>query len=123
MNWADRALLGVIPKAHRQGLRLLVTPDTILRWHRWPTGATATQTCTSAATRERGTTTTPFDMVRLNDLDRFHLVIDAIDRVPGLADRAGHIRQLMADGRLEATAYTRQHGEDMPQVRDWAWPY
>jgi xylulose-5-phosphate/fructose-6-phosphate phosphoketolase len=73
--------------------------------------------------KERGTTTTPFDMVRLNDLDRFHLVIDVIDRVPGLATRAGHVRQLMTDQRLQAVAYTREHGEDAPQIRDWAWPY
>ena len=73
--------------------------------------------------KERGTTTTPFDMVRLNDLDRFHLVIDVIDRVPGLAARAGHVRQLMTDSRLNAVAYTRDHGEDAPEIRDWAWPY
>ncbi|HEY0716892.1 MAG TPA: phosphoketolase family protein [Streptosporangiaceae bacterium] len=73
--------------------------------------------------KERGTTTTPFDMVRLNDLDRYHLVIDVIDRVPGLATRAGHVRQLMTDSRLRAVAYTREHGEDAPEVRDWAWPY
>jgi xylulose-5-phosphate/fructose-6-phosphate phosphoketolase len=73
--------------------------------------------------KERGTTTTPFDMVRLNDLDRFHLVIDVIDRVPGLATRAGHVRQLMTDLRLNAVAYTREHGEDTPEISDWAWPY
>jgi xylulose-5-phosphate/fructose-6-phosphate phosphoketolase len=73
--------------------------------------------------KERGTTTTPFDMVRLNDLDRFHLVIDVIDRVPGLATRAGHVRQLMTDQRLKAVAYTREHGEDAPEITDWAWPY
>ena len=73
--------------------------------------------------KERGTTTTPFDMVRLNDLDRFHLVIDVIDRVPGLATKAGHVRQLMTDSRLNATAYTREHGEDAPEIRDWSWPY
>jgi xylulose-5-phosphate/fructose-6-phosphate phosphoketolase len=73
--------------------------------------------------KERGTTTTPFDMVRLNDLDRFHLVIDVIDRVPGLATRAGHVRQLMTDQRLRAVAYTREHGEDAPEITNWAWPY
>ncbi len=73
--------------------------------------------------KEEGTTTTPFDMVMLNDLDRFHLVMDVIDRVPGLASRAGHVRQLMADRRLEARAYTREHGDDLPEVRDWTWPY
>ncbi len=73
--------------------------------------------------KEEGTTTTPFDMVMLNDLDRFHLVMDVIDRVPGLASRAGHVRQLMADRRLQARAYTRLEGDDLPEVRDWTWPY
>jgi xylulose-5-phosphate/fructose-6-phosphate phosphoketolase len=72
--------------------------------------------------KEEGTTTTPFDMVMLNDLDRYHLVIDVIDRVPGLRDRASHLRQRMMDKRVEARAYTREHGEDAPEVRDWAWP-
>jgi xylulose-5-phosphate/fructose-6-phosphate phosphoketolase len=73
--------------------------------------------------REEGTTTTPFDMVMLNDLDRFHLVMDVIDRVPGLTDRAGHVRQHMADERLRHRAYTREVGDDMPDVRDWVWPW
>jgi xylulose-5-phosphate/fructose-6-phosphate phosphoketolase len=73
--------------------------------------------------KEEGTTTTPFDMVMLNDLDRFHLVIDVIDRVPGLAGRAGRLRQEMSDRRLRARAYTREHGEDDPAIRDWVWPY
>jgi xylulose-5-phosphate/fructose-6-phosphate phosphoketolase len=72
---------------------------------------------------EEGTTTTPFDMVMLNDLDRFHLVMDVIDRVPGLASRAGHVRQLMADRRLASRAYTRLEGEDAPDIREWTWPY
>jgi xylulose-5-phosphate/fructose-6-phosphate phosphoketolase len=71
--------------------------------------------------KEEGTTTTPFDMVMLNDLDRFHLVIDVIDRVPGLGSRAGHVRQEMDDARLRARAYTREHGEDDPAIRDWTW--
>jgi xylulose-5-phosphate/fructose-6-phosphate phosphoketolase len=71
--------------------------------------------------KEEGTTTTPFDMVMLNDLDRFHLVIDVIDRVPGLGPRAGHVRQHMVDRRLEARAYTRQAGDDLPEIRDWSW--
>jgi xylulose-5-phosphate/fructose-6-phosphate phosphoketolase len=71
--------------------------------------------------KEEGTTTTPFDMVMLNDLDRYHLVIDVIDRVPGLAERAAHLRQEMLDARLHARAYTREHGEDDPAVRDWTW--
>jgi xylulose-5-phosphate/fructose-6-phosphate phosphoketolase len=73
--------------------------------------------------KEEGTTTTPFDMVMLNDLDRFHLVMDVIDRVPGLADRCGHLRQDMADERLRARMWTREHGEDAPAIRDWTWPY
>jgi xylulose-5-phosphate/fructose-6-phosphate phosphoketolase len=72
--------------------------------------------------KEEGTTTTPFDMVMLNDLDRYHLVIDVIDRVPGLASRAGHIRQLMVDKRLQARAYTRLEGEDSPEISGWTWP-
>jgi xylulose-5-phosphate/fructose-6-phosphate phosphoketolase len=72
--------------------------------------------------KERGTTTTPFDMVMLNDLDRFHLVMDVIDRVDGLAGRATMLRQRMADARLAARRYTREHGEDDPQISGWAWP-
>jgi xylulose-5-phosphate/fructose-6-phosphate phosphoketolase len=72
--------------------------------------------------KEEGTTTTPFDMVMLNDLDRFHLVIDVIDRVEGLGERAAHLRQEMVDERLRHRAYTRQIGDDMPDVRDWTWP-
>jgi xylulose-5-phosphate/fructose-6-phosphate phosphoketolase len=72
--------------------------------------------------KEEGTTTTPFDMVMLNDLDRFHLVIDVIDRVPGLADRAGDLRRRMEDRRLAARAYTRDHGEDDPEISSWIWP-
>jgi xylulose-5-phosphate/fructose-6-phosphate phosphoketolase len=71
--------------------------------------------------KEEGTTTTPFDMVMLNDLDRYHLVVDVIDRVPGLADRAGHLRQDMEDARLRAHAYAREHGEDAPEIAEWRW--
>ncbi len=73
--------------------------------------------------KEEGTTTTPFDMVMLNDLDRFHLVMDAIDRVPGLGGRAAHLRQEMVDMRIRARLWTREHGEDHPDVRAWTWPY
>jgi xylulose-5-phosphate/fructose-6-phosphate phosphoketolase len=72
--------------------------------------------------KEEGTTTTPFDMVMLNDLDRFHLVIDVIDRVPGLDEPAAHLRQEMVDARIIARAYTREVGDDVPDVRDWTWP-
>jgi xylulose-5-phosphate/fructose-6-phosphate phosphoketolase len=73
--------------------------------------------------KEEGTTTTPFDMVMLNDLDRFHLVIDVIDRTPGLGQRAAALRQRMVDERLRMRAYTREHGEDHPAVREWVWPH
>jgi xylulose-5-phosphate/fructose-6-phosphate phosphoketolase len=73
--------------------------------------------------KEEGTTTTPFDMVMLNDLDRFHLVIDVIDRVPGLAEREAPLRQEMVDSRLRARLWTRRHGEDHPDIRDWTWPF
>src|SRR5689334_10457199 len=73
--------------------------------------------------KEEGSTTTPFDMVVLNALDRFHLVMDVIDRVPGLGSRAAGLRQEMEDTRLRARAYTREHGEDVPEIRDWTWPH
>jgi len=72
--------------------------------------------------KEEGTTTTPFDMVMLNDLDRFHLVIDAIDRLPRIADEAAHLRQEMVDTRHRARAYAREHGEDAPEIANWTWP-
>jgi xylulose-5-phosphate/fructose-6-phosphate phosphoketolase len=71
--------------------------------------------------KERGTTTTPFDMVLLNDLDRFHLVMDVLDRVPGLGATTGHLRQDMVDARARARDWTRDHGEDIPEVADWVW--
>ncbi|HET9075860.1 MAG TPA: phosphoketolase family protein [Acidimicrobiales bacterium] len=72
--------------------------------------------------KENGTTTTPFDMVMLNDLDRYHLVMDAIDRIPGLGPRAARVRQEMFDARLRAREWTRVHGEDHPDVAGWTWP-
>jgi xylulose-5-phosphate/fructose-6-phosphate phosphoketolase len=72
--------------------------------------------------KEEGTTTTPFDMAMLNDLDRFHLVMDVIDRVPGLGEQAAHLRQQMTDERLRHRAYTREHGEDPADLREWVWP-
>jgi xylulose-5-phosphate/fructose-6-phosphate phosphoketolase len=71
--------------------------------------------------KEEGTTTTPFDMVMMNDLDRFHLVMDVIDRVPALGSSAAVLRQQMADARLSARAYTREHGEDDPGIAGWTW--
>jgi xylulose-5-phosphate/fructose-6-phosphate phosphoketolase len=72
--------------------------------------------------KEEGTTTTPFDMVMLNDLDRFRLVIDVIDRVPGLAVKAAALRQEMEDARQTCRDYTRAHGEDDPRITGWTWP-
>jgi xylulose-5-phosphate/fructose-6-phosphate phosphoketolase len=72
--------------------------------------------------KEEGTVTTPFDMVMRNDLDRFHLAMDVIDRVPGLGTHAASLRQHLEDERLRARAYAREHGEDPPEIRDWRWP-
>jgi xylulose-5-phosphate/fructose-6-phosphate phosphoketolase len=72
--------------------------------------------------REEGTTTTPFDMVMLNSLDRYHLVMDVLDRVPGLGERCAELRQEIADERLRHRAYTREVGDDPPDVRTWTWP-
>ncbi|MEO7007185.1 MAG: phosphoketolase family protein [Terrimesophilobacter sp.] len=71
--------------------------------------------------KEEGTTTTPFDMVMLNDIDRFHLVIDVLDRVPGLGARYAGLRQELQDARVAARAYTRAHGEDLPEITTWRW--
>jgi xylulose-5-phosphate/fructose-6-phosphate phosphoketolase len=71
--------------------------------------------------KEEGTTTTPFDMTVRNDLDRFHLVQDVIDRVPKLGSRFAYLRQRMADKLVEHCEYIRAHGDDMPEVRDWKW--
>jgi xylulose-5-phosphate/fructose-6-phosphate phosphoketolase len=73
--------------------------------------------------KEEGTVTTPFDMVMRNDLDRFHLVMDVIDRVPGLGSRAAALRQQMVDARVEARAHAREHGDDPAEIRDWIWPH
>ncbi len=71
--------------------------------------------------KEEGTTTTPFDMVVLNELDRFHLVGDVIDRVPSLGSRAAYVKQYLRDKLLDHKAYIHQHGEDMPEIRNWRW--
>jgi xylulose-5-phosphate/fructose-6-phosphate phosphoketolase len=71
--------------------------------------------------KEEGTITTPFDMAVLNDLDRFHLAGDAIDRLPQLGARAAHLRQFLTDQLNEHRMYIRQHGEDMPSIREWRW--
>jgi xylulose-5-phosphate/fructose-6-phosphate phosphoketolase len=72
--------------------------------------------------KEEGTVTTPFDMVMRNDLDRFHLAMDVLDRVPGLGEREAALRQHLVDERSRARAYAREHGEDPPDIRDWTWP-
>jgi xylulose-5-phosphate/fructose-6-phosphate phosphoketolase len=72
--------------------------------------------------KEEGTITTPFDMAVLNDLDRFHLAGDAIDRLPQLGSRAAYVKQMLADRLTEHRMYIREHGQDMPSVRDWRWP-
>lgn len=72
---------------------------------------------------EEGTTTTPFDMVMLNALDRFTLVIDVIDRVPSLGTKHAELRQRMQDARLAARRHTREHGEDDPAIAAWSWPH
>jgi xylulose-5-phosphate/fructose-6-phosphate phosphoketolase len=73
--------------------------------------------------KEEGTTTTPFDMVMLNDMDRFHIAMDVIDRVPGLLPAMAYLRQHFADERIRHRQYTRDTGDDMPDVRDWTWSY
>ena len=73
--------------------------------------------------KEEGTTTTPFDMVVLNDLDRFHLVMDVIERVPKLNVVGAYAKQAMRDRLIEHKHYIARHGDDMPDVRDWRWPY
>ena len=71
---------------------------------------------------EEGTTTTPFDMVVLNELDRYHLAIEAIERVPGLAAKAAQAKQHFRDKLIEHSRYVREHGEDMPEIQGWVWP-
>jgi xylulose-5-phosphate/fructose-6-phosphate phosphoketolase len=73
--------------------------------------------------KEEGTTTTPFDMVVLNDLDRFHLVMDVVERVPKLEMLRGYIRQQMEGKIVDHKHYINEHGDDMPEIRDWTWPY
>jgi xylulose-5-phosphate/fructose-6-phosphate phosphoketolase len=71
--------------------------------------------------REEGTTTTPFDMVLLNDLDRFHLVGDVIDRVLGLGSKAAYVKQILRDKLLDHKKYIDKYGQDMPEIRNWKW--
>jgi xylulose-5-phosphate/fructose-6-phosphate phosphoketolase len=73
--------------------------------------------------KEEGATSTPFDMVVMNDLDRFHLVADVVDRVPRLRQRAAYVKQFVRDKLIDHKNFTRQYGEDMPEIRNWVWPY
>ena len=73
--------------------------------------------------KENGTTTTPFDMCVLNEIDRFHLAMDVIDRVSSLGYRAATLKQMLQDKLIAHTHYIRERGEDMPEVRDWQWPH
>ncbi|HVW84775.1 MAG TPA: hypothetical protein VHB50_08835, partial [Bryobacteraceae bacterium] len=72
--------------------------------------------------KEEGTTTTPFDMCVLNEIDRFHIAMDVIDRVPRLGSVSAHLRQQLRDKVTDHRRYIRAHGEDMPEVREWRWP-
>jgi xylulose-5-phosphate/fructose-6-phosphate phosphoketolase len=72
--------------------------------------------------KEEGTTTTPFDMCVLNEIDRFHLAMDVIDRVPHLASVSAHLRQQLRNKLIDHTRYVRAHGEDMPEITGWRWP-
>lgn len=71
--------------------------------------------------KEEGSTTTPFDMAVLNDIDRFHLVMDVIDRVPGLSSRGAYLKQQMRDRLTDHKRYIRRVGQDMPEIRQWTW--
>jgi len=73
--------------------------------------------------KEEGTTTTPFDMVVMNDLDRYHLVMDVVDRLPQLGAKAAYLKQMLTEKLLDHKHHIEQYGEDMPEVRDWYWPY
>ena len=73
--------------------------------------------------KEEGTTTTPFDMTVRNELDRIHLASDVIDRVPRLTRIAAHIKQDLRNQLVRHGLYIREHGDDLPEIRDWKWPY
>lgn len=73
--------------------------------------------------KEEGTTTTPFDMTVVNDLDRFHLAIDVINRVPHLGYKAAYVKQMLQDKLIEHKHYINKYGEDMPEIQNWKWPH
>ena len=91
--------------------------------HRLPYRRTNHRNLRVRGYKEEGATTTPFDNVTLNDMDRYHLVMDVINRVPGLGQRAAGLRQEMVDERLRERAYIREHGDDPEDIRDWVWPF
>jgi xylulose-5-phosphate/fructose-6-phosphate phosphoketolase len=72
--------------------------------------------------KEEGTTSTPFDMVVMNDIDRFHLAADVIDRVPHLSNQAVYLKQFIRDKLIDHKHYIFKHGEDMPEIQNWQWP-
>ena len=72
--------------------------------------------------KEEGTITTPFDMTVLNEMDRFHLVMDALDRLPQLAAKGDYLKQLLQDKLIGHREYIDKNGEDMPEIRNWKWP-
>jgi xylulose-5-phosphate/fructose-6-phosphate phosphoketolase len=72
--------------------------------------------------KEEGTITTPFDMTVLNDMDRFHLVIDTINRLPQVGSRGDHLKQRLQDKLVEHRQYIDKYGEDMPEIKNWSWP-
>jgi xylulose-5-phosphate/fructose-6-phosphate phosphoketolase len=72
--------------------------------------------------KEEGTTTTPFDMTVMNDLDRFHLAGDVIDRVPRLQSTGAHVKQMLRDKLIDHKLYVSQYGDDMPEIKNWKWP-
>lgn len=104
-----------------------VTQPIIFAYHGYPTlihrltYKRANQQLHVHGYKEEGTTTTPFDMCVLNDIDRFHLAIDAIERVPHIRAKYAHIKQILRDKLVEHSEYIRKHGEDMPEIRDWTW--
>jgi xylulose-5-phosphate/fructose-6-phosphate phosphoketolase len=73
--------------------------------------------------KEEGTTTTPFDMTVMNDIDRFHLAADVVDRVPRLQRIGAHFKQFLRDKLIEHKQYIMEHGDDMPEIKNWKWPY
>jgi xylulose-5-phosphate/fructose-6-phosphate phosphoketolase len=73
--------------------------------------------------KEEGTTTTHFDMAVLNEIDRFHLAGDVVDRVPRLRPEGAHFKQFLRDKLIEHKQYIRRYGDDLPEIRDWKWPY